>query len=69
MFVGGLQETFNHSEMFTGNLRELSIIKIVSRKLAEILNTHIFNFESFQCCLKTIKSKQCFINTGTFVCK
>ena len=38
MFAGALQETLNHSEMFTGNLRELSTIKIVCRKPAEILN-------------------------------
>ena len=46
MFAGGLQETLNHSEMFTGNLRELSTIKIVCRKLEEILNKHIFNLMS-----------------------
>ena len=56
IFAGCLQETLNNSEMFTGNLRELSTIKIVCRNLAEILNKHIFNFESFQCCLKMIKS-------------
>ena len=39
MFAGGLQDTLNHSQMFTGNLRELSVIKLVCRKLAE---TYIF---------------------------
>ena len=43
IFAGGLLETLNNSKMFTVNLRELSTIKIVCRKLAEILNKHIFN--------------------------
>ena len=46
IFAGGLQETLNNSEMFTGNLREFSTIKIVCRKLTEILNKHIFNLMS-----------------------
>ena len=46
MFAGGLQETLNNSEMLTGNLRELSTINIVRRKLAKILNKHIFNLMS-----------------------
>ena len=46
MHAGGLQETLNYSEIFTGNLRELSTIKIVCWKLAEILNKNIFNFMS-----------------------
>ena len=40
MFADGLQETLNNSEMFTGNLREFSTIKIDCRKLAEIVNKH-----------------------------
>ena len=33
MFAGGLQETLNHSEIFTENLQELSTIKIFAGNL------------------------------------
>ena len=46
MFASGLRESLNHSEIFAGNLRELSTTKIVCRKLAELLNEHIFKFMS-----------------------